>query len=58
MKEGDLVLKKGDLDKNKKGVILKISKPNQTGNLFAEVLREDGVVVTWYLNLVEAVDEI
>lgn len=56
MKTGDLVLKKGDLDKNKIGMVLNITLPNSMGNSFVTVLSE-GVIKKWYINLVEVVSE-
>ena len=53
---GDLVLKKGDADKGKTGIILEVSS-NSAGYTFIKVLSEDGKIKTWYSDLVEIVDE-
>ena len=54
MKVGDLVLKHGDLDKGKIGLILKI-KTNSNGYTFIDVLKSSGDITTWYIDTVKLI---
>ncbi|MBC8409277.1 MAG: hypothetical protein H8E12_11230 [Rhodobacteraceae bacterium] len=58
MNVGDLIIKHGDLDRGKRAIILAISKPNLSGNVFVEVLVEDGVITKWYLKTIKVISEI
>ena len=55
MSPGDLVLKKGDADKGKTGIILE-AFTNSIGLTFIKVLSEDGKIKTWYADLVEIIE--
>jgi hypothetical protein len=56
MKIGDLVIKSGALDTGKSGIILEINI-NSVGHKLLKILKEDGVLTTWYGNVVEVLSE-
>jgi len=57
IKVGDIVLKLGDFEKGKKGVVFLI-KENKLGNTFISVLLPDGSQSIWYANVVKVVHAI
>lgn len=57
IKKGDLVLKLGDFEKGKKGIVLLV-KENDLGNAFISVLLSDGSQSIWYANVVKVVHAI
>lgn len=58
MNVGDLVIKHGDLNKGRKAIILAILEPNIVGNVFVEVLLEDGTTTRWYSKTIKVISEI
>ena len=55
MSPGDLVVKQGDSDRGKKGVILEVIE-SSLGYKFIKVLTEEGKIKKWYADLVEALE--
>ena len=53
---GSLVVKKGDADKGKIGIVLEITE-NSIGYKFIKVLSEDGKIKQWYADLVEVLNK-
>lgn len=58
-KIGDVVLKHGDLDNGRIGIILEIvpSDIKTDGYRILKVLRSDGHIVGWYIKVVEVISE-
>jgi hypothetical protein len=55
---GDLIVKQGDWDKGKYAIVLIVPEPNDAGNVFVEVLLEDGIIKKWYLKTIKVISEI
>ena len=55
MKVGDMVLKQGDSDFGKTGIILEINT-NSLDNTFVKVLSSEGQIKIWYAELVDVID--
>ena len=56
LKPGDIVLKKGDLDKGELGLVLELSQ-TPIGYKFVKVMKDDGIIKMWYAELVEVLNE-
>lgn len=54
MIKGDLVIKHGDADRGKIGIVLE-ARENSLGHGFVKVLTADGVIKIWYAKLVKVI---
>ena len=56
VKPGDIVLKKGPLDTGQVGLVLEVTQ-NSIGYRFVKVMKDSGIIKTWYSDQVEVLNE-